>query len=52
MMIPKINTSVGYNVWLQHLDTQLKELIKNSIKVPKVVKPKNSNIIKLWVLVQ
>ena len=41
MYIPKINPFVDYNKWLKNLDTQLNEPInQNSLKVPKVVKPK------------
>ena len=40
MMIHKINTSVDYNKWLKHLDTQLNALNnQNPIKVSKVVRP-------------
>ena len=36
---------VDYNYWLKRLDTQLHELTdQNSIKVPKVVKPKNKTL--------
>ena len=42
MMIQKITPFVDYNWWLKRLYTQLIEPInQNSIKVPKVVKPKN-----------
>ena len=39
MIINKITTSVDYNLWLKHLDTQLnKPINQNSIKkVPKGV---------------
>ena len=42
MMILRITLSVYYNLWLKRLDTHLNEPTnKNSIKVPKVVKPTN-----------
>ena len=42
MMIHRITPSVDYNKWLKRMDTQLNEPTnKNSIKVPKVVKPIN-----------
>ena len=54
MMIHKTTPSVDYNQWLKRLDNQLNEPTKQkSIKVPKVVKPLNRNIIiKLWELVK
>ena len=46
MMKQKITPSADNNQWLKRFDTQLNESInKNSIKVPKVVKPTNR---KLW----
>ena len=54
MMIHKCIPSIDYNKWLKRLDTQFNEPTnKNSIKVPKVVNPKNDEnvIIKLWGLV-
>ena len=42
MVTHKIISSVDYNYWLKHLDTQPNELtIQNSLKVPKVVKATN-----------
>ena len=42
MMIHKVTPSVDKKEWLNYLDTQLNELTnKNSMKVPKVVKPTN-----------
>ena len=42
MMIFKITPPVDYYQWLNRLDTQLNEPPnQNSIKVPKLVKPKN-----------
>ena len=42
MMINKITSSANYNYWLKHLDTKFIEPTnKNSIKVPKLVKPTN-----------
>ena len=50
MMIHKITPSIGYDKWFKRFGTQLNESTnQNSIKVSKVVKPKNKkNIIKPW----
>ena len=46
VMIHKITTSLDYNYWLKHLDTQLnKTANQNSLTVPKVVKPKNKTLL-------
>ena len=47
MMIHRITPSVDYNgQWLKGLDTQLNEPTNNnSIKGPKVVKPKNKKML-------
>ena len=38
----QITSSVNYNYWLKHLNTQFNEPTnKNPLKVPKVVKPTN-----------
>ena len=43
----KITTSVDYNKLLKCLNTQLNEPTnKNSIKVPKVIKPTNNKTLK------
>ena len=41
LMLHKITPSVDYNKWLKRLDTQInKPKNQNSIKIPKVVKPR------------
>ena len=46
MITHKITPSVDYNKWLKRLNTQLnKPTNQNLIKVPKVVKPTNKNML-------
>ena len=46
MMKLKITPSVDYNQWLNRLNTQLnRPCNQNSLKVPKVVNPKNKKML-------
>ena len=46
MMKLKITPSVDYNQWLNRLNTQLnRPFNQNSMKVPKVVNPKNKKML-------
>ena len=48
MMKDKITPFLGYNKWQKHFDTHLnKPTNKNSMKVPKVVKPANKKTLLL-----